>query len=435
MKKLPVVFVLSFVIASLFVGTANSVKDSEGRDIYDVPFKAKTKWNSLPSVHTEINGQGKSVNTPLKGSLSNVYYLTIAIGTPPQTVRLQIDTGSSDLGVPSSTCTTCGGKSSYNPTKSSTSSSVSCSNANLFCPSCSTTQQCKYSITYVDQSGYTAVVYQDKVVAGNLTTTTYIGAITSEKTPNGAFEPPGVDGIIGVSFQDNSQILAPDFIDSLAATGKIANIFTMCLNRGPTTPVGGALTLGGEGPYKTGTYKYTPVIKSFNQYDFYTVNVQDMKVNGVSLGLAATNYNANGAIVDSGTNEFVVSVPVYNAIKQAFLNNCTKSKLFGVCTGVTSSNTLFDGICLTMTSQQVSAYPTISIVMGTGTAAVTINVPPQNYLVQGFCNVASKYALAIAGANGDGTIMGDVVMMGYSTVFDRVNHRVGFAPVSGCPSN
>jgi len=339
------------------------------------------------------------------------------------------------LGVPDYTCSTCGGKNSYNPTQSSTASSVGCQDTNqgISCPACGPNQQCQYTITYGDQSGYTAIVYNDTLSVGGLTVPDQLlGAITSEKTPNGPFEPNGVDGIIGVSFLSNSEIDAPDFIDMLSNQGQIENIFTLCLNLGINGPTGGAMTLGGEGPYTGGSYFYTPILQMQGQYYFYTVNITDMQVNGESLGLPSSSYNNNGAIVDSGTNDFIVSSRVYNTIKQIFLNNCSQSNLYGVCTGVSSpSKTIFDGECFQMTQEQVNQYPNLNIQLPNG----MLSVPPVNYVTQGDCQDPSLYSLSLVGANGDGTIMGDVVMMAYSVVFDRVNYQVGFAPSQNCPSN
>jgi len=318
---------------------------------------------------------------------------------------------------------------------------VGCSDTNqgIMCPACSSGQQCQYTITYGDQSGYTAVVYNDSLQIGDLTVSDQlIGAITSEKTPNGPFEPSGVDGIIGVSFISNSEIDAPDFIDNLANQGQIENIFTLCINLGISGPTGGAMTLGGEGPYANGPYQYTPILQMQGQYYFYTVNMTDMSVNGESLGLPSSVYNTNGAIVDSGTNDFIVSSKVYNTIKQIFLNNCSQSNLYGVCTGVSGpTKTIFDNECFSMTQQQVNQYPNLNIMLGdpsTG-SQVMLSVPPTNYVTQGDCEDPSLYSLSLVGANGDGTIMGDVVIIAYSVVFDRVNYQVGFAPSSGCPSN
>jgi hypothetical protein len=343
------------------------------------------------------------------------------------------------LGVPDNQCTTCGGKNSYNPSQSSTSSAVGCQDTNqgVSCPSCGPNQQCQYTITYGDQSGYTAIVYNDTLSVGGMTVTDQLlGAITSEKTPNGPFEPNGVDGIIGVAFTGLSEVFAPDFIDNLAMEGQIQqNIFTMCLNLGINGPTGGALTLGGEGPYGNGNYQYTPILQTQGQYLFYTVNMTDMQVNGQSLGLPPSSYNNDGAIVDSGTNDFIVSNKVFNTIKQIFLNNCSNSNLKGVCTGVSGGKTIFDGECYSMTPQEVNQYPNLNIMLGDPSNMVMLSVPPTHYVTQGDCSDASLYSLSLYGAEGDGTIMGDVVIMAYSVVFDRVNYQVGFSPSQNCPSN
>ena len=50
-----------------------------------------------------------------------------------------------------------------------------------------------------------------------------------------------------------------------------------------------------------------------------------------------------------------------------------------------------------------------------------------------FFGSAGYYTTGIdAGADGDGTILGDVAMAPYTVVFDRAEKRVGFAPVGAC---
>jgi len=247
-----------------------------------------------------------------------------------------------------------------------------------------------------------------------------------------------VDGIIGIGFSNNSEINAPTFIDNLAAQGQIANIFTLCLNLGLNGSTGGAMTLGGEGPYTSGPYQYTTILTSLhNNYYFYTVNMTDMQVNGQSLGLPPIVYNTNDAIVDSGTNDFIVPKKVYATMKEVFVANCSNSNLFGVCKGVSGPDkTIFEDYCFDMTLQQIAAYPNLIIKLGDSPSTeVSLVVPPQSYVVQGYCSNPSQYSFAVDGARGDGTILGDVVMGAYSIAFDRQNLQIGFAPVAGCPSN
>lgn len=69
------------------------------------------------------------------------------------------------------------------------------------------------------------------------------------------------------------------------------------------------------------------------------------------------------SIVDSGTPLPTVPTKVYSNLKNLLLSNCSKNSLMGVCTGVNSTNeTLFDGICFDMNSQEISEFPTLEYV-------------------------------------------------------------------------
>ena len=239
------------------------------------------------------------------------------------------------------------------------------------------------------------------------------------------FEPGGVDGIVGFAYQSISVIRAPTVFESFVSAGEISNLFSMCVGM-----EGGAMTLGGIGPYYTGSFQYTPIIAE----TYYVVYMSDLRVEGSSVGLSSSIYNSGstGTVVDSGTTDMIIPSTAFSALKVAMQNLCSSQFILGVCE---TQQTIFDGYCYSLTAAQLSTYPTIQVVLGQ-TSPITLSVPPTAYMVQGRCQDSSFYALAIDSiSDGEGTILGDVFMMNFMTVFDVENSQLGFAQASNCPSH
>lgn len=109
---------------------------------------------------------------------------TISVGTPAQKFLIDFDTGSSDLWLPSSACTssTCKSKSKYTAASSSTSVKKSGS----------------FSIEYGDGSTVSGPIYTDTVaVAGITAKTQYFSPVT---TLSSSFADDPIDGILGLAY-------------------------------------------------------------------------------------------------------------------------------------------------------------------------------------------------------------------------------------------
>ncbi|CAK7309543.1 Beta-secretase 2 [Vulpes lagopus] len=109
------------------------------------------------------------------------------------------------------------------------------------------------------------------------------------------------------------------FFDSLVAPAKIPNVFSMQM-WGAGLPVagsgtnGGSLVLGGTEPslYK-GDIWYTRIKEAW----YYQIEILKLEIGGQSLNLDCREYNADKAIVDSGTTLLRLPQKVFNVLVEA----------------------------------------------------------------------------------------------------------------------
>ncbi len=190
-----------------------------------------TPISSLDSA-TGAGGTGQLL--PLRdyvaGALDVLYYGPVGLGTPPQVLTVDVDTGSADLWVPSA-CRTCRGH-QFSPARSST-----------FHPTSES-----FSITYVSLNLHeTADRFLNDThsqgtgnVSGRLVTDVVsIAGLTVAGQAFGAvsarlddMDKQPSDGLIGMAFGTIAQSRRPTFFESLIAQRKLpAPLFSMHLSR------------------------------------------------------------------------------------------------------------------------------------------------------------------------------------------------------------
>jgi len=380
----------------------------------------------VPNHHRITTHNSRSVgdSISLSGGLSTLgeFYATVAFGTPGQSMLLQVDTGSSDTLVYSASCSGCGtGVGSFTPSSSSTDTVIVCGASGYGCSSCATysgVDACFFSDSYGSGAVETGPILQDKFSVGIFTgVTVSFGLIT---TSTGNFEHSPVDGIWGLSYPDLAWFGTPVF-NEIVSQKAITNTFSMCLQS--TSPV---MSMGINYSSTSG-FVWTPIVKQ----QYYNVNLTDFRVGGTSLGYSASTLSTPFGIVDSGTTLILIPNAVYNSFIANLQSRCSTVTLNGFCNAA-SGQGIFNGYCYSMTSAQISQYPSIQIYFKGITGAMTVT--PQMYLYALVSGGNTYYCGGIGNGGSFGTILGDVFMQGWHVVFDRVNNQIGFGATSTCPT-
>ncbi|KAH8838447.1 hypothetical protein MCOR27_006653 [Pyricularia oryzae] len=230
---------------------------------------------------------GSAVTTP---EAQDTEYLTpVQIGTPPVTLNLDFDTGSSDLWVFSSDLSASlrSGHSFYTPSKSSTSSKQSGQT---------------WSIKYGDGSGASGNVYSDVVSIGGVKFASQ-AVETASKISTQFTQDTDNDGLVGLAFSSINTV-----------SPKKQKTFFDNVKNSLTKPIIGVnLKAGAPGSYDfgfantnsyTGSIAYVPVDNSQGFWSF--------TASGYSIGSSSSRTQLTG-IADTGTTLLLLPPSVVNA--------------------------------------------------------------------------------------------------------------------------
>ncbi|KFZ46067.1 Beta-secretase 2, partial [Antrostomus carolinensis] len=183
--------------------------------------------------------------------------------------------------------------------------------------------------------------------------------------------------------------------------------------------------LGGIEPslYR-GDIWYTPIKEEW----YYQVEILKLEVGGQNLELDCREYNADKAIVDSGTTLLRLPQKVFSAVVQAIART---SLIQEFSSGFWTGSQL---ACWDKTESPWSLFPKLSIYLRdeNSSRSFRISVLPQLYIqpILGIGDNLQCYRFGISSST-NALVIGATVMEGFYVIFDRAQKRVGFA-VSPC---
>ncbi|XP_036205238.1 beta-secretase 2 isoform X3 [Myotis myotis] len=303
----------------------------------------------------------------LQGDSGRGYYLEVLIGTPPQKLQILVDTGSSNFAV-------AGAPHPYIDSYFDTQRS-------------STYRPKGFDVTVkYTQGSWTGSVGEDVVtITKGFNTSFLVNIATIFESEN--FFLPGVqwNGILGLAY---------------AALAKV---------------------LGGIEPslYK-GDIWYTPIKEEW----YYQIEILKLEIGGQSLNLDCREYNADKAIVDSGTTLLRLPHKVFDAVVEGVAR---ASLIPEFSDGFWTGSQL---ACWANSETPWSYFPKISIYLReeNSSRSFRITILPQLY-IQPMMRAGLNYECYRFGISPstNALVIGATVMEGFYVIFDRARKRVGFA--------
>ncbi|XP_023692670.2 pepsin A-like [Paramormyrops kingsleyae] len=313
---------------------------------------------------------------PLTNDADLSYYGEISIGTPGQAFSVIMDTGSSNLWVPSVYC-----------------SSPACTNHRKYNPGSSSTFKWdgrSLSIQYGTGS-MTGVLGYDTVEVAGIADKNQIFGLS--KTEADFMQNMVADGILGLAYPSIAASDATPVFDNMMSQGLLdQDLFSFYLTG--NSQQGSVLILGGyETTYYTGSVVWIPLSST----TYWQITMESVTINGNTV---ACNGGCQ-AIVDTGTSLIAgpsADIANINQLVGATVNN---GDAVVDCNNIQSMPVL---------NFNINGY--------------SFTLPPSAYVRQ-----SQYYGCRTGFSGGDSNlwILGDVFIREYYSIFDRTNNMVGLA--------
>ncbi|GAB4827862.1 hypothetical protein Ancab_034746 [Ancistrocladus abbreviatus] len=346
-----------------------------------------------------------NIDSPVNSG-SGEFLMNLAIGTPPESFAVIMDTGSDLIWTQCEPCSQCFSQPNpiYNPQDSSSFSQLPCSSR--LCPalpSSTCSNGCQYIYKYEDGSS-TQGYLGSETFTFESTSVPNIGFGCGEN--NSGFGGSNGAGLVGMG---RGPLSLPSQVN--------ANQFSYCLTSVGSTATS-TLQIGSLSAPSGGSTVTTPLIQNPQKPTFYYLGLNDISVGGSPLNIPQGIFELNddgtgGFIIDSGTTRTQLINSAYSMVKQAFTSQANLPPYTGPSVG-------FDS-CFQLPSD-TSNVQVPSIVMHFNGADVSL--PTENYFIEVNRGVA---CLAIEGEQGM-SIYGNIQQQNFEILYDLSNNVLSFTP-------
>nr|AJD23158.1 aspartic-type endopeptidase [Onygena corvina] len=368
------------------------------------------RMQAAKPVHRDTIAKRASTKTVSQDldNQKNLYFCNLTLGTPPQTIRAHIDTGSSDLWVNTDSSRLCSSSRSpcqkggtYDRQQSSTYNFVSSD----------------FNISYVDGSGASGDYVTDVINVGGITLKSFQFAIGSTSS-----SPLGV---LGIGYEaGEAQVTRsgdesyPNLPSALLKAGFIrSNAYSLWLNDLDSNR--GQILFGGidTGKY-SGKLQTVPVLHTRNgQYNSLVVALTGVGIRTGNDG-SVTNFSTNPVAVamDSGSSlsylPDALAAQVYKKIGAVF--DPTNNLAFVPCSMSKDNRKL------------VFTFSAPQIAVGMDELVIDLG-PDSNGNEATFRDGSKACVFGIAPAGNSISILGDTVLRSAYLVYDLANNEISIA--------
>mmetsp|Transcript_8564 Transcript_8564/g.15493 ORF Transcript_8564/g.15493 Transcript_8564/m.15493 type:complete len:499 (-) Transcript_8564:254-1750(-) len=386
--------------------------------------KSVSQWNQIKTVRTNVAELGGSI------SALGMFYAEISLGN--ELFHVQVDTGSATLAVPVDKCIDCKeGDRRYTTNKGD--SIVSCSDkefcssggmcARGMCAKCSAhggccskfdDTKCYFQLAYADGSGASGALVHDTITIAGLQSEVVFGGIFHDSTD---FERQNVDGIIGLSPATHAchPTCSTSVLNALVKKNGIDDMFAICM-----TPTSGKLVLGGV--------EMSMVLEEVTYFGYKSSSYYDVKLGPkMYLNEHEIEVTATTTIVDSGTTLLVVPSKMFKSIQSVF--HSEYCSVLGLCKE--KKEWFNSGGCFRKQGFPMDQLPDLKLnLLDFTNSSVTyeLKLEPRVYMLDYAVDGEDYLCVGIQAMDfRNEVILGNTIMLKYTTVYDRANKRVGFA--------